>query len=316
MAMVTGWHDIFLPAQLADYAALRAAGRRPYLTVGPWTHGSVGLFGAAVREGLGWLRAHLTGDRAGVRDAPVRIHVGGVGGGWRDLPDWPPPATRTGWHLRVGGGLGPGVVASSGADRFWYDPADPTPSLGGPLLVAQRAGPVDNRPVEARPDVLTYTGAPLTAPLELVGPVEAEVYVRSDLPYFDVFLRLCDVDRRGRSWNVCDGLVRVEPGRFPADADGVVRVPVELWPVAHRFAAGHRLRLQVSGGAHPRYARNPGTGEPLGSAVDLRAGHREVRHGPAYPSVLRLPVSEPTRRPGAVPFRGVVGDRAPGASDG
>ncbi|MFD0822853.1 CocE/NonD family hydrolase, partial [Micromonospora zhanjiangensis] len=166
------------------------------------------------------------------------------------------------------------------------------------------------------PDVLTYTGAPLTAPLELVGPVEAEVYVRSDLPYFDVFLRLCDVDRRGRSWNVCDGLVRVEPGRFPADADGVVRVPVELWPVAHRFAAGHRLRLQVSGGAHPRYARNPGTGEPLGSAVDLRAGHREVRHGPAYPSVLRLPVSEPTRRPGAVPFRGVVGDRAPGASDG
>jgi putative CocE/NonD family hydrolase len=168
---------------------------------------------------------------------------------------------------------------------------DPTPSLGGPLLVAQRAGPVDNRAVEARPDVLTYTGAPLAVPLELIGPVTAEMYVRSSLPYLDVFLRLCEVDRRGRSWNVCDGLVRVAPGRFPCDGDGVVRVPVTLWPVAHRFARGHRLRLQVSGGAHPRYARNPGTGEPLGSAVTLRPGHREILHDPAHPSGIILPTS-------------------------
>ncbi|MGS2615172.1 CocE/NonD family hydrolase [Micromonospora sp. LZ34] len=289
VAMVGGWHDIFLPAQLRDFAALRAAGARPRLTVGPWTHGSPGLFVAALRDGLDWLDEHLAGRPAG-RTAPVRVHVGGVGGGWRDLPDWPPPATPTRWHLHPAGALATDPPVPSTPDGFWYDPADPTPSLGGPLLVAQRAGPVDNRPVEARPDVLTWTSPPFAGPVEVAGPVHTEIHVRSELSYLDVFVRLCDVDRRGRSWNVCDGLVRIEPGRYPVDAAGAVRVPVELWPTAHRFAAGHRLRLQVSGGAHPRYARNPGTGEPLGTAVTLRAGRREILHDPEHPSAVVLPV--------------------------
>ncbi|MFG2055937.1 CocE/NonD family hydrolase [Micromonospora sp. NPDC048930] len=292
VAMVSGWQDIFLPAQLDDYARLRAAGARPRLTVGPWTHGSPGLLVAALREGLDWLDEHLAG-RPAPRRAPVRVHVGGAGGGWRDLPDWPPPAVPTRWHLHAGRSLHPAPPTDSRPDRIWYDPADPTPSLGGPLLVAQRAGAVDNRPVEARPDVLTYTSAPLDAPVEVIGPVRAEIHLRSELSYLDVFVRLCDVDRRGRSWNVCDGLVRVAPGRFAADPSGVVRVPVTLWPTAHRFAPGHRLRVQVSGGAHPRYARNPGTGEPLGTAVTLRAGWREVLHDPGHPSAIVLPVAAP-----------------------
>jgi hypothetical protein len=333
VAMVTGWHDIFLPAQLADYAALRAGGARPQLTIGPWTHGSPGLLAASVRDGLGWLHAHLDttppqpadddqpprstgaglprptgtgalsrGDggsprrRAGVgappRSAPVRVHVGG-GGGWRDLADWPPPAVPARWHLHPRGALAEAAPAPSAPDRFRYDPADPTPAAGGPLLVAQRAGPVDNRAVEARADVLTYTSTVLAAPVEVVGPVGAEVYVRSSVPYFDVFVRVCDVDRRGRSVNVCDGLVRVGPERLPADADGVVAVPVPLWPTAHRFRAGHRIRVQISGGAHPRYARNPGTGEPLATAVDLLASEREVFHDPRRPSAVVLPLRPP-----------------------
>ncbi|MCL7455735.1 CocE/NonD family hydrolase [Micromonospora sp. MSM11] len=294
VAMVSGWHDIFLPAQLRDFAALRAAGGSPRLTVGPWTHGSPGLFVAALRDGLDHLDAQLAGrrPRAGAA-APVRVHVGGAGGGWRDLPDWPPPAVPTPWHLHPAGGLDTAAPVPSAPDGFHYDPADPTPSLGGPLLVAQRAGPVDNRPVEARPDVLTYTSAPLDAPVEVIGPVRAEIHLRSELSHLDVFVRLCDVDRRGRSWNVCDGLVRVAPDRFTADAAGVVRVPVELWPTAHRFAPGHRLRVQVSGGAHPRYARNPGTGEALGSAVTLRAGWREILRDPQCPSAVVLPIMPP-----------------------
>ncbi|BCJ61288.1 CocE/NonD family hydrolase [Micromonospora endophytica] len=301
VAMVSGWHDIFLPAQLRDYAALRATGARPRLIVGPWTHGSPGLFVAALREGLRWLDTHLS-DTDDVRvdprpsgadaggEAPVRVHLGGAGGGWRDLPDWPPPAREVRWHLHPGQALRTSVAVPSPPDGFWYDPADPTPSLGGPLLVAQRAGPVDNRPVEARADVLTWTSAPLHRAVEVVGPVRAEIHLRSELSYLDLFVRLCDVDRRGRSWNVCDGLVRLDPVRFPADDTGVVLVPVELWPTAHRFAPGHRLRLQVSGGAHPRYARNPGTGEPLGAAVALRAGYREILHDPEHPSAVVLPI--------------------------
>ncbi|QGN47812.1 CocE/NonD family hydrolase [Micromonospora sp. WMMC415] len=289
VAMISGWHDIFLPAQLRDFAALRAAGGRPRLTVGPWTHGSPGLFVASLRDGLDWLDEHLGGRPAPGR-APVRVHVGGAGGGWRDLPDWPPPATPTTWHLHPYGGLSTAPPVESAPDGFWYDPADPTPSLGGPLLVAQRAGPVDNRPVEARPDVLTWTSEVLPAPVEVVGPVRAEIFVRSDLSHLDVFVRLCDVDARGRSWNVCDGLVRVTPDGFRADETGAVRVPVQLWPTAHRFAAGHRLRVQVSGGAHPRYARNPGTGEPLSTAVTLRAGWREILHDSRHPSAVVLPI--------------------------
>ncbi|MDG4757033.1 CocE/NonD family hydrolase [Micromonospora sp. WMMD710] len=289
--MVTGWHDIFLPAQLDDHATLRAAGARGRLVIGPWTHGSPGLFAASLREGLAWLDAHLTpAGRAPGGPAPVRLHVAGRGGGWRDLPDWPPPAVDTAWHLHPGGELAARPPVGSTPDGFRYDPADPTPSVGGPLLVAQRAGTVDNGSVEARPDVLTYTSAPLARPLEVIGPVRAEIHVRGELPYLDVFVRLCDVDRRGRSWNVCDGLVRVTPDRFPGDASGALRVPVPLWPTAYRFAAGHRLRLQVSGGAHPRWARNPGSGESLGTAVTLCAGWREVLHDPEHPSALMLPI--------------------------
>lgn len=310
VAMVSGWHDIFLPAQLRDYQALRATGARPRLVIGPWTHGSPGLFVAALREGLSWLGAHLQDDPADAErvaaapeasgaqgEAPVRVHVGGAGGGWRDLPDWPPPADAVRWYLHPGATLSTSEPVPSPPDGFWYDPADPTPSLGGPLLVAQRAGPFDNRPVEARPDVLTWTSEPLTDAVEAVGPVRAEVHLRSELTYLDVFVRLCDVDERGRSWNVCDGLVRIDPQRFPADRAGTVAVPVEMWPTAHRFAPGHRLRLQISGGAHPRYARNPGTGEPLGEAITLRGGFREIMHDPDHPSAVVLPIVHSASQP-------------------
>lgn len=313
VSMVTGWHDIFLPAQLADYAALRAAGRRPRLVVGPWTHGSPGLFVTAAREAVRFFGAHLddgppgdeppdaelpdpelsddelpAGGSQPVAGPPVRVHVAGAG--WRELDDWPPPATPTPWYLWPGGRLDRAVPPASEPDRHRYDPADPTPSLGGALLVAQRAGVRDNRVLEARADVLTYTSAVLDRPVEVIGPVTAEVYVRSSVPYFDVFVRLCRVDRRGRSFNVCDGLSRIDSDVVGPDLD-VRPVAVTLWPTACRFAPGERLRLQVSGGAHPRWARNPGTGEPLGRATRLRAGQRWIFHDPQRPSAVRLPIT-------------------------
>lgn len=135
VAMISGWHDIFLPAQLDDYAALRAAGAHPRLTVGPWTHGSPGLFVAALRDGLDWLDEHLAG-RPGTRTAPVRVHVGGAGGGWRDLPDWPPPAGSTRWHLHAGGALA-------------KDP--PAPSAGPDLVRPGRPDAVARRSAPGRP---------------------------------------------------------------------------------------------------------------------------------------------------------------------
>jgi len=288
--MVGGWHDIFLPWQLRDYAALRAAGSQPYLTIGPWTHGSYGLLAAALRESIGWLRAHLRDEKDSLRARPVRVYVES-GGGWREYDDWPPQVGEAQpWFLQPGGGLAPAAPRRSTPDSYRYDPADPTPSVGGPLLLANLSGPRDNRELEARPDVLVYTTGALDADLEVIGPVSATVHVRASRPYFDVFVRLCDVEPSGRSLNVCDGLVRVVPGRFAIDADGTLAVHVDLWPAAHRFRAGHRLRVQISGGAHPRYARNTGTGDPLATAVDLRPVEVEVYHDPDRPSALLAPI--------------------------
>jgi putative CocE/NonD family hydrolase len=140
-----------------------------------------------------------------------------------------------------------------------------------------------------------FTGPPLPADVDVVGPVRARIHVRPELEHADVFVRLCDVDPDGVSRNVVDGIRRLDPRTVPADDvqvgdDGVLAVDVELFPTAYRVRAGHRLRVQVSGGAFPRYARNHGTGEPFGIATDLKPCRFEVFSDAAHPSRLVLPV--------------------------
>jgi putative CocE/NonD family hydrolase len=288
--LIGGWYDIFLPWQIEDFRMLRDAGRGPQLLIGPWTHMAPGLAGFSLREGIGWMRAHLLGDDRMVSGAPVRVYVTG-GPRWRELADWPPPgATQQTLFLEGGGGLRESPP-DTGAEpsRYRYDPTDPTPALGGPLLLERK--PVrDNRLLEARGDVLTFTSDPLTADLDAIGPVSADMRLRSSRDDTDVFVRVCDVDPEGASWNVCDGLIRLSGGEPPRDQDGIASVRFELWPTAHRFAVGHRIRIQVSSGAHPRYARNPGTGEEPLRATRLVAADQEVFHGPAYPSSVTLTV--------------------------
>jgi hypothetical protein len=304
VSFVGGWHDIFLPGQLRDYAALRAAGQEPYLLIGPWQHTDQDGMAASVRESVEFLRAVLSDDGSddssgagagALRASRVRVYVGGAGQ-WRDLPDWPPPSTEQRWHLQADGGLSPSLPEAGAPSRYVYDPADPTPSVGGPVLsasVPRGSVPPDNRELEARADVLTFTSPALTAPLEVMGQVCAELIVQSSLEYTDFFARMCDVDPDGRSTGVCDGIVRLSPGpgESAPEADGTTRVRIELWPTAYAFKAGHRVRLQVSSGAHPRYARNPGSGEPLLSATTLVSAQQEVFHDAEHPSALVLPVT-------------------------
>ena len=146
------------------------------------------------------------------------------------------------------------------------------------------AGSRDNRAVERRLDVLVFSSEPLDEPVEVIGEVAAELSVTRDNPYADVFVRLCDVDPRGRSRNVCDGIVRLT-GDDPLA--GTVRV--SLIGAAHRFGLGHRIRLQVAGGAHPRFARNPGNGQVTAAADDLVPTQHEISLSAAHPSVLLLP---------------------------
>src|ERR1700722_226995 len=222
---VAGWQDIFLPAQLRDYQALREAGQEPYLLIGPWQHTDIEGMGASVKEALVWLRAQLLDDRSELRTAPVRIYVGGLDE-WRDLPSWPPAATEQRWHLQADGGLAIAEPGAGSPDGYTYDPADPTPSVEGPVLSGQpgrRKEPKDNRELEARSDVLIYTGPVLEADLEIIGDVSADLFVSSSVQHTDFFARLCDVDPTGRSSAVCDAMVRLTPDT-PGLAGGVTRI--------------------------------------------------------------------------------------------
>ncbi|MER5866753.1 CocE/NonD family hydrolase [Kitasatospora sp. NPDC002040] len=269
-ALITGWSDVCLGQTLRQWERLRGSATPASLLVGPWTHTSaLGPGWADVhRETLAWLRAHLTDDPSGLRPTPVRVHTDGQ---WQDLPDWPAAGPTRHWYL-ADGALTVEHPAAAGPVTFRCDPSDPTPSTGGALL-SDQAGPRRNNRREAHPDVLTFDGEPLTAPLRLLGAPRLDLTVDSD--HADLFVRLCDVDPRGRSVNIADGIRRLSPtGIDPAT------VTLELDPTAHTFAIGHRLRVQLSGAPHPRYALNPGTGEPFPTATRLEPARITV-HQPA-----------------------------------
>ncbi len=294
VSMVTGWWDLFVPLQLRDYAAIRAAGGAARITVGPWLHGEPAEIKAITRQDIAWLEHHLRGGPP-PQGPPVRVFLLQAGS-WLEFDQWPPAATvATAYYLRASGRLALAAEPGSAApDTFVYDPADPTPSAGGPLL--QPPGKqVDNRAIEARPDVLTYTTEPLPASRDLVGPVSARIFVRTGRRYADLFVRVCDVDVRGVSRNIVDGIRRLSPQTVPAPDvqvgdDQILAVEVELYPTAYRVQAGHRIRVQVSGGAFPRFARNFGTAEPFGTARRAVRCRFEIFHDSQHPACVLLPV--------------------------
>lgn len=286
---VSGWYDFMLPQLLADYARMKAAGHTPYLTLGPWSHLSlVGLM-EQVRQGVIWFDAHLKGDRNYLRSKPVRFYVTGAKQ-WRETESWPPPSQAQTYFLHSLRQLSTDrPLANSEPDRYCFDPANPTPAVGGALF-SPHAGSKDNRTLEARPDVLTYTTSPLTSDLEVSGPLRLDLYVRSSLEHTDFFCRLCDVWPDGRSFNVCDGIFRVEPGKAEPEVDGSLHLEMAMWDIAHLFKRGHRLRLQVSSSAYPRWSRNMGTGEPLATATKMVSAEQTIFHDEVHPSALTLPV--------------------------
>ncbi len=211
---------------------------------------------------------------------------------WREFPSWPPPAEHQSWYLGPDGTLGPNLDLEGGGapDRYHYDPSDPTPACGGAALMAKSAGRKDQAPRETRADVVTYTSAALARPLTVIGPLSLAVYLTTSQPHTDIFVRVCDVSPQGKSANIADGIVRLGPSDVQASKDGLVALTVAMWPTATTFAEGHRIRLQVSSGAYPLFARNPGTGEPLATATHLCGTDVAIFHDGAHPSALILPV--------------------------
>jgi hypothetical protein len=278
--LIGGWQDIFLTQTLEQYARLSERGQDVALTVGPWTHIDVIAKGGRTVNGqtLDWLDEHVAGRGGRRRAEPVRIHVTGAGE-WRDLPAWPPPTTGLLLHLRPGGALSDAGPVAAGESEFVFDPADPTPTAGGPLFSG--GGVTRDDTLAARADVLAFTGEPLAGDLEVIGEPEVSLAHTTDNPHADLFVRLSEVDAKGRSRNVTEGYVRLDPDRGPGP------VTLTLRATAHRFRAGHRLRLLVAGGSHPQFARNLGTGENPGTGSALKPARHTIRPD----STLRLPVA-------------------------
>jgi uncharacterized protein len=290
VSLVGGWYDIFLPAQLEDYTALRRAGRGVRLTVGPWSHASPGTIAASLRDGLSWFDGHLAEGSEPDPRTVVRIFVMGARR-WVEFPEWPPPSDEQVWYLGEGGTLRRSPPPRSPSDRFRYDPTDPTPAVGGASLNWNDSGSKDQRKREERPDVLCYTSEVLRRDITVIGPLSADLHVRSSRDHCDFFVRLCDVTPKGRSRNLSDGILRLTPGVGVGSSDGTVSIGITMWPTAHTFLRGHRIRLQVSSGAHPLFVRNLGTGEPLKTATTLRVADQEVLHDTDHLSSLRMPVT-------------------------
>lgn len=286
--MVGGWQDVFLPHQVRDFQARREAGKPAFLTIGPWVHASMkGMF-EGLRLSLEMFTQLARGDQPHDGRLAVRIFLQEAGE-WREYPSWPPPEAKAkDLFLRSNGLLShERPTEAEGADSFLYDPADPTPDVQGPTIMS------GNRPrhmaaLEQRRDVLIYSTLPLLQDTDVIGPVEVELHARVDREQADFFACLCDVDEKGRSIQVSDGYLRLLPGQFAADEAGVGQIRVTCWPTAWRFRCGHRLRLIVTGGAHPRFARNTGTGEPLSTATGLAPTRQEIFHSNNNASFLRL----------------------------
>jgi putative CocE/NonD family hydrolase len=127
--------------------------------------------------------------------------------------------------------------------------------------------------------------------MTVAGPLTVDLWLRSSLEHTDVSVRLCVVSVKGRSFNVSDGYRRLRPGDVSPAADGTLHLHVDMWPTAITFRRGERVRLQVASGAHPLFARNLGTGEPVATASRMQAADQQVFHDPGHPSAVELPVS-------------------------
>ena len=317
---VTSWYDAMLPGTLANFTALRAAGRTPQrLIVGPWFHYALRGFSIdAVRVGdlsfgpaaamdldriqISWLGAELD-DRPQSDHSPVRLFVMGANE-WRNEDEWPLRRAQVRPLYLAGDGdaatdLRAGALVAeeptrSGGDEFVYDPTDPVPTAGGAHVISpliSTHGPVDQRDLEARADVLSYTGPALASPVEVTGYVRAELWITSSAPSTDFTARLVDVYPDGRAISVCDGIRRlfVEEGAGP----GVVRrVEIEMGATSQVFLRGHRIRVDVSSSNYPRFDPNPNTGERSLDAASSVPARQRVLSGPETPSRLLLPFVE------------------------
>jgi putative CocE/NonD family hydrolase len=320
---IGGYWDIFAQATIDAFLGYQENGGpkargKQRLVMGPWTHGVLqekagelkfpnaknppGL----VHDAWKWFDLTLKSDTSNINTEPAVTYyvIGDVndpnapGNVWRSANQWPPVKTiPTSYFLHDDRTLSKSEPGAVDPLTYTYDPANPVPTVGGIQLTIP-AGPMDQKTVEQRGDVLVFTGPPLDASLEVTGRVRAKVWVSADVPDSDFIARLCDVYPDGRSFNLCEGAIRtrfregraqekfLEPGQ-------IYPIEIDLWSTSVIFNTGHRMRLQITSSSAPGYDPNPNTGAPFRTNSQTQKASIKLYVDSQHLSHLLLPVADP-----------------------
>lgn len=326
--MIAGWYDIFQGGSLRNYMGIRAHGgteaarTKTQLVVMVGGHAGFGRkvgeldFGpdAAFDEDtvmLDWYDYLFKGKQNQFANGKlVKIFVMGENK-WRDEANWPlARAEETRYYLHSAGNAnGPAAngllytdrrtqFRSESPDSFVYDPANPVPTVGGPLCCDGQhlmAGPRDQSQVEARQDVLVYSTPPLDEDTEVTGPITLDLFAQSTAVDTDFTGKLVDVGPDGKAFNVTEGILRARYRKsmetpVPLDTGKVYEYKIDLWSTSNVFLKGHRIRLEISSSNFPRFDRNLNTGKSAAESSAFVKATNTILHDSAHPSALVLPV--------------------------
>jgi uncharacterized protein len=321
---MSAWYDIFMGGSLRNFVRLQteagsdAARKGQKLLVDIGGHAGGGRQIGAVDFGekalldsdqlmLRWYDHLLKGEANGAEnDKPVKIFVMGKNV-WRDEDNWPlarAQATKYFLHshgaangINGDGSLSTTMPATEQRDTYTYDPADPTPTIGGPLCCGAPPpgnGPQDQRPAEARNDVLVFTTPAFTQETEVTGPISAELYVSSSAVDTDFTAKLVDVWPNGFAQNLTDGILRMRYRNSSEKMEllnpgEIYKVSIDMWATSNVFLPGHKLRLEISSSDFPRFDRNMNTGDIQATATRMMKASNVVFHDKDHPSALILP---------------------------
>jgi hypothetical protein len=323
---IAAWYDIFQGGSLRNYVGLKAhagseaarRGQRLLIVIGG--HAGQGRnigemdFGPKAAEfseygtTLLWYDYLLKGiANQFTKEKPVKIFVM-ASNVWREEDDWPLARARnTKYYLHSSGGansvrgdgtLSTAIPNSETFDHYLYDPADPVKTIGGPLCCDRdhmAAGPRDQRPVEARDDVLVYSTPPMEQDVEVTGPIGLELYAKSTSVDTDFTAKLIDVWPDGFVQNLTEGIVRARYRNSQERAElmnpgEIYKFKIDLWSTSDLVRKGHRLRLEISSSNFPRFDRNLNTGVDDRLSVGMISATNSILHDNQHPSALILPI--------------------------
>lgn len=317
---VSGWFDPCLGQTISSFNQLQARLGNQALIVGPWDHTTLlqSLVSSALASSgtaapdpgpaaayplfdqiLNWFGRWFDEDSRNEETRPVEFFLAGENR-WRTEQRWPPASiTWCKLYLGCNGRLEASHPADEGRASYIYDPQEPVPTMGGDIfpLGNMRPGPLDQTPIESRNDLLVFTTDALKKPLHVTGPARAILYVSSTAVDTDFTVKLTDTAPGGPSEIVQDGIFRMRYRESRCKArlikpGHVYCISVEIGNVAHRFDAGHQLKIIISSSNFPKFDRNLNMPQNPETGTCWITSKQEIFWGGLRASFLQVPVMD------------------------